>query len=247
MLDAGCSLRRIGDHYNKHPESIAYWVKKYGLSAVNKEKHASRGAIPEDELRLAVEAGLSIAELADAFERSKGTVRHWLRRYGLRTRHLVGRRMRDDLSAAKAAGLGTLAGRCPKHGDVEFVLEGRGGYRCKQCRIDAINRRRRKVKVLLVAEAGGKCCLCGYDRHPAALQFHHIDPSEKRLNVSTCNWGIETMRAEARKCVLLCGNCHAEVEHGCTQLPANVSGVGSAASSEHTRVSTGEKAQMVEP
>ncbi|HVP02814.1 MAG TPA: hypothetical protein VMT10_09610 [Solirubrobacteraceae bacterium] len=28
------------------------------------------------------------------------------------------------------------------------------------------------------------------------------------------------MRAEARKCVLLCANCHAEVEAGETALPA---------------------------
>jgi hypothetical protein len=30
---------------------------------------------------------------------------------------------------------------------------------------------------------------------------------------------IETLRAEARKCVLLCHNCHAEVEHGAAALP----------------------------
>jgi len=31
---------------------------------------------------------------------------------------------------------------------------------------------------------------------------------------------IEKMRAEAAKCVLLCSNCHAEVEAGIATLPA---------------------------
>jgi hypothetical protein len=30
---------------------------------------------------------------------------------------------------------------------------------------------------------------------------------------------IDSLRAEMRKCVLLCGNCHAEVEGGLTTLP----------------------------
>jgi hypothetical protein len=30
---------------------------------------------------------------------------------------------------------------------------------------------------------------------------------------------MDTMRAEARKCVLLCANCHAEVESGLIDLP----------------------------
>jgi hypothetical protein len=36
-------------------------------------------------------------------------------------------------------------------------------------------------------------------------------------------WGIayalDTLREEARKCVLLCANCHAEVENGLAALP----------------------------
>lgn len=36
--------------------------------------------------------------------------------------------------------------------------------------------------------------------------------------------GIATLREEARKCVLLCGNCHAEVENGVVTAPATVGG-----------------------
>jgi hypothetical protein len=72
-----------------------------------------------------------------------------------------------------------------------------------------------------VAEAGGKCCICGYQRHVAALHFHHLDPSLKRMPLSAGGiaYALETLRAEARNCVLLCSNCHAEVENGAASLP----------------------------
>jgi 5-methylcytosine-specific restriction endonuclease McrA len=73
-----------------------------------------------------------------------------------------------------------------------------------------------------VDEAGGACCVCGYQRYLGALQFHHVDPERKRLGLSRAGvtLSIATLRAEATKCVLLCSNCHAEVEGGVTELPA---------------------------
>lgn len=74
---------------------------------------------------------------------------------------------------------------------------------------------------MLVAEAGGKCLICGYSRHSAALQFHHLDPASKSfgLGVRGITRSLAKLRAEAAKCVLLCANCHAEVEVGATELP----------------------------
>jgi hypothetical protein len=81
-------------------------------------------------------------------------------------------------------------------------------------------RRRRKVKQTLVSEAGGRCRLCGYDRCAAALEFHHLNPGEKAFGLAQCGaHSIDKLRAEVRKCMLLCSNCHAEVEAGFVQLP----------------------------
>ncbi len=65
-------------------------------------------------------------------------------------------------------------------------------------------------------EAGGRCQICGYDRYIGALQFHHLDPSEKSFTFGRrgLSMSVERFREEARKCVLLCANCHAEVEGG---------------------------------
>jgi hypothetical protein len=75
---------------------------------------------------------------------------------------------------------------------------------------------------VLVAEAGGRCVICGYDRCVAALQFHHLEPSQKAFGLSKrgVTRSIEAARAEAGKCTLLCSNCHAEVEAGVTAPPS---------------------------
>lgn len=116
----------------------------------------------------------------------------------------------------KASGHATVLKTCTTHGETQFWLEGRGSYRCLMCRTDAVVRRRKKVKAILVAEAGGQCTLCGYARYPGALQFHHVGPATKLFSLSRdgATRSLARAREEARKCVLLCANCHAEVEAG---------------------------------
>ena len=111
---------------------------------------------------------------------------------------------------------------CARHGATRFRLDPRGTYRCKRCAQERVAERRRKVKRILVAEAGGRCQMCGYDRCVAALQFHHLDPRGKSFALSHqgATRGLEKAREEARKCVLLCANCHAEVEAGHLSLKA---------------------------
>ena len=57
------------------------------------------------------------------------------------------------------------------------------------------------------------------------MHFHHLNPLQKRLHVSASGVGLslKTLREEAQKCVLVCSNCHAEVEAGVTAVPARVS------------------------
>ena len=60
---------------------------------------------------------------------------------------------------------------------------------------------------------GGKCAICGYDKCLRALSFHHIDPSTKSFGISgnhCLSW--EKIKNELDKCILLCSNCHMELE-----------------------------------
>lgn len=65
----------------------------------------------------------------------------------------------------------------------------------------------------LKIEMGAKCSVCGYDKNLAALHFHHKNPNEKSFTIGMCvtKKGILSIRNEAKKCILLCANCHADV------------------------------------
>jgi site-specific recombinase XerC len=156
-----------------------------------------------------VQEGLTTRQIANALGISQTTVRYWLRRYGLATCP------RRGTSAPR------VERECPTHGVVTFVLRG-GSYACASCRAEAVTRWRQRAKAILVAEAGGACVVCGYNRSLAALQFHHVDPAEKRFGLGARGLArsIDVLREEAAKCALVCANCHAEVEAGHSRLPS---------------------------
>jgi len=213
FLSEGLSLAEIGRRVGLHEATVGYWVKKHALVAANREKHLARGGMTREELEPLVQVGMSTAEIAEAKSRSKTTVRHWLREYGLST-HWAQRRR------ASQGGQAQLLLECPHHGITTFRRRREGGYRCSKCRAEAVARRRRKVKRMLVEEAGGACCLCGYSRCVAAMEFHHLVPAEKSFSLSHRGVArsLAKARSEASKCALLCANCHAEVEAGLITL-----------------------------
>jgi transposase len=213
LLGEGLSLEQIGRRVGRHHSTVSYWLAKYGLVAANSAKHSPRGGIDEEHLRRLVARGLSIRQLAGELGVSYSTVRYWLRRHGVTNRatERIGQ-MRE----ARAAGQREIERTCAKHGTTKFILEGRDYYRCARCRAEHVAGRRRKIKQQLVSEAGGRCQICGYDKSVAALHFHHVDPAEKAFGLSGngATRSIKRARAEAAKCVVLCANCHAEVEAG---------------------------------
>jgi 5-methylcytosine-specific restriction endonuclease McrA len=78
--------------------------------------------------------------------------------------------------------------------------------KCKTC-VTRLRRIRAKKKAVLYK--GGKCQDCGYDKHLAALQFHHLNPKEKDFTIGYVkhkSW--EFVSKELDKCILLCANCH---------------------------------------
>lgn len=105
---------------------------------------------------------------------------------------------------------------CKHHGLTDYILEcGNTRYRCRKCRNEAVTKTRQKRKIELVKYFGGKCMLCGYSRFVKSLQFHHLDPSLKSFGIAeagACRSKQELLK-EAKKCLLLCGNCHTEIEH----------------------------------
>lgn len=74
---------------------------------------------------------------------------------------------------------------------------------------------RQRLKQRLIEIAGGKCCICGYNKCTSALEFHHINPEEKEFSIGG-NTNVGFLRAveEIKKCILVCANCHREIHEG---------------------------------
>lgn len=217
MLEEGLSLELIGDRVGKHPSTVGYWVRKHGLAAAHAERHRNTGGIDRGTLERLVDSGMTIREIADELDCCTATVRHWLSKHGLQTRAAA----RHEAKAEHTVGDRFLA-VCARHGRTRFVVRRDGTSACLRCRSQSVIERRRRVKQRLVAAAGGCCVICKYDRYVGALHFHHVDPATKRLQLGgrglTHAWNI--LLDEASKCVLLCANCHAEVEAGIAELPS---------------------------
>jgi hypothetical protein len=102
--------------------------------------------------------------------------------------------------------------------EVEEILSRRKDKRLNRAKSPAFIKNQKKVrkerKAALILMLGGKCSRCGYDRCFRALEFHHIDENGKSFSLSvlgyTCSW--ERLTDEAKKCILLCANCHRELE-----------------------------------
>jgi transposase-like protein len=218
-LARSMSLEAIGELVGKHPSTVSYWLKKHGLEASHAERHAPKGSVDAERICRMAGEGSSIREIAKALDLGYSTVRYWLKRLEVETERSVRQKISD---AAREAGLRKAYLYCPRHGHTAFFQRSDGGFRCLKCNIAAVSERRRRVKRQLVQEAGGCCRICGFKEHQAALQFHHRDPSQKLFHLSHKGMtrGINRMRVEAKKCVLLCANCHALVEAGVKEVPA---------------------------
>jgi len=57
------------------------------------------------------------------------------------------------------------------------------------------------------------CQSCGID-YPACLEFHHVEPSDKEIEVGNLFHqavSIDRIKREISKCIVLCANCHAKL------------------------------------
>jgi predicted nucleic acid-binding Zn ribbon protein len=82
----------------------------------------------------------------------------------------------------------------------------------KKYNVEAFRLKRRNMINNIKLEVG--CSICGYNEHPAALHFDHIDPSLKSFTISQDvkkKW--EDIINEINKCRVLCANCHAIHTH----------------------------------
>lgn len=94
----------------------------------------------------------------------------------------------------------------------DYLYDYKKGHTTTHCNSCTVNGRREKVKQRCIDYKGGCCQECGYKKSKRALCFHHLDSSEKELEINASmaarSWLV--LQAELDKCVLLCSNCHME-------------------------------------
>ncbi len=64
------------------------------------------------------------------------------------------------------------------------------------------------------------CVNCGETTN-VCLDFHHLDPATKFMEVATMvgvGYQISRVAAEIEKCIVLCSNCHRKVHHGLLEI-----------------------------
>ena len=79
--------------------------------------------------------------------------------------------------------------------------------------VQAVQKRRKKIKELAVEYKGGKCEKCGYNKCISALEFHHTNPEEKDFSLGDKGYcrAWESVKRELDKCIMVCANCHREI------------------------------------
>ena len=98
-----------------------------------------------------------------------------------------------------------------------FMPQKKSGVCCSDsCTATLKTRSTKPAKQRLISFFGGSCQHCGYCKNSAALCFHHKDPKTKSFGLggsvlASKYW--EEILEEARKCILLCSNCHMELHH----------------------------------
>jgi len=166
-----------------------------------------------------ISEGKSQRQIAKELECSQSNVRHWLTVHNLSTtkqpynRNFSETTDKNTKTCAKC-GIEKNLTYYPKKSNNKVT-----SY-CKECHTSYTIQRRRDIKLRAIEYKGGKCQVCGYDRYPGALQFHHLDPNEKDFHMSqrghSRSW--ERVKTELDKCVMVCANCHAEIHAGLVQL-----------------------------
>lgn len=79
-------------------------------------------------------------------------------------------------------------------------------------------RARRRFEIQEYKRKAG-CFLCG-ETDPAALDFHHLDNSQKEDNIAELVLSRQKLEKELEKCIVLCSNCHRKVHfYGYRKFP----------------------------
>lgn len=161
-----------------------------------------------------INQGLTQRAIANRLGKCQATIKHWLKKYQLRTiKAILNRHVEfkcldcGELDESKSLKL-------KKNG-----IERNHKSLCVLCHKIRTIKKQREYKQKAVDYKGGKCIFCGYCKCIGSLHFHHPDPSKKEEDFENVkNMSFEKMKPYIDKCQLVCGNCHGEIHYNETEV-----------------------------
>ena len=168
-------------------------------------------------LKSFVDSKMSIREISKITNKGPTTIRYWLKKHNLKTEN---KSFKEGYVLNPILKIdGKPIQNCSK---CSCLLTEETGYwrenkkiwqsNCKKCHNNYNADRWKSNKKKAVEYKGGKCERCGYDKCIDALEFHHIDPTQKDKNYGNMKlrkW--EDQKKELDKCICVCANCHREI------------------------------------
>ncbi|UYL05113.1 hypothetical protein DIDNDMLP_00128 [Klebsiella phage KP13-7] len=165
---------------------------KNRISQALKNKSIS---LPVEEVIEKYKSGISIVKLSQYYKCSKSKISSILNDNNIKSNRILNKNK-----------------LCDKH-NIEHIQQPNGKWVCSQCNTERVSERRRQLKILAVEYKGGCCEKCGYNKCIAALEFHHLDPSQKDFSISKegVTRSFDKIKTELDKCIMVCANCHREI------------------------------------
>jgi hypothetical protein len=162
-----------------------------------------------------IDKNMSINQIASENGKGATTIRYWLTKFELKTN----RKSFKDGGSKTEYYNGKTCPSCKECKTIDKFYDRRGkkggAVYCIVCSNDESRERGRRFKQKCVDYKGGCCQECGYNKYIGALQFHHLDPTQKDFALSKVKSHSfnDKIKGELNKCILVCANCHFEI-HG---------------------------------
>jgi hypothetical protein len=153
-----------------------------------------------------IEDNASLNQITKEMDKSQSSVRHWLKKYGLKTKRGPKGKLPKDFKRKRKC-------KCGETRSDKFY--GNKTQICAICHNKYNHENGKKKRKKALVYLGNKCIHCGYDKYDCSLEIHHINPKEKDTAFDTMRyWSWERLEKELQKCILLCKCCHAAYHNG---------------------------------
>ena len=140
-------------------------------------------------------------EISEYFQIGRSTVLKYLKQLGLKSKSKIG-----SNNTRQRKYICKHCGETDKNKFVDWCYT-----LCKSCNNIRSSKYVVQRKLDCIKYKGGKCSICGYNKYYGALEFHHLDPSQKDFTISNDHFKLQEAVEESKKCILLCSNCHKEL------------------------------------